>query len=897
MSTDRKDIGAFSGRLAAFYLDCIEAEDRRALQLRTQDRGKSFVAPWSGTEPLLHPGADAERLAPTTASERAYLAKGAAGPSGPDTGYYGYPLRFDGRGRLAPLFVLPVSVEDLGDRGGAPVYRVHRTGDLLLNRYLLTGYTDEERDHIQAELEGDEFATFAARLKAALAYFDDSPFEDAASPQLEPFPSDTGVRWVRTPVFLRDARGPFTYNLRQELSALKRYDSVQAGTRGTALGVLMGEAATPGEGIDPAEIRPLNPSQEQAAEAALRQPLTVITGPPGTGKSQVVIDLLATAILEARPVLFASKNNQAIDVVRERLREALGEPYDFSLRLGNKEAMDALAPELLERLARLEETGPPGDDEEARAAVQGVKAKLARLDRLESDVREATVAERSAAEPVPELWRSATPADARPPLDLRTLRDLLEEARAYGGETPLGLVRWLRRLFRGSAVRRELTDGLDAALAAAPAEVRENVSLDVMQEDGYAPIIRALRLSIAYHGWLGARAEAQKAKEALRGALSRADTPEEERAALKTELADATTRLCRAVWARRLYDNADEARAALRAYQRAREGVSGKGAAFARSLDVFSAAQERLAACFPIWITTALSVKNALPLRPSLFDLVVIDEASQCDLASAVPLLYRARRAAVIGDPNQLRHIPGIDVKQEAGLASSSALLPAWSYVRHSLFDATARANRDAGRGEPLFLDEHYRSHPSIIAFSNRQFYGGQLKVRTDLGRLAQIVPTAQQGVFWHDVRGRVPQAARSAYNEPELDAVLEHVRLLLETLGAEATVGVVTPFRAQSDRIKRRIREAPWYDSFRERVGTGTAHTFQGDERDVIVFSPVVSEGMRDGTRRWAATTEALLNVAVTRARAGLHVVGDAEACRAAGGPLGALVSHAATT
>src|SRR5690606_26766974 len=130
--------------------------------------------------------------------------------------------------------------------------------------------------------------------------------------------------------------------------------SLQTETRGSALGVLLGQSGKIQTPTEVAEVLPLNPSQEMAASTTLSQPLTVITGPPGTGKSQVVVDILATAVLEQRPVLFASKNNQAVDVVRQRLREALGEPYDFSLRVGSREAMDSLASDLLDRISRLQ---------------------------------------------------------------------------------------------------------------------------------------------------------------------------------------------------------------------------------------------------------------------------------------------------------------------------------------------------------------------------------------------------------------------------------------------------------------------------------------------------------------------------------------------------------------
>jgi superfamily I DNA and/or RNA helicase len=303
---------------------------------------------------------------------------------------------------------------------------------------------------------------------------------------------------------------------------------------------------------------------------------------------------------------------------------------------------------------------------------------------------------------------------------------------------------------------------------------------------------------------------------------------------------------------------------------------------------------KEVAQFLPIWITTALSVRNAIPLRPAVFDLVIIDEASQCDIASALPLLYRAKRVVVIGDPHQLHHIPGIDETIEQSLSTSRSSMPDWSYVKHSLFDVAARAFKKTGYREPLFLDEHYRSTRSIITFSNNQFYGGRLSIQTDEEAMRRRLPGVEQGVFWKDVRGSVPTVSRSAYNPQEVDAVLLHIEALMQEHGPETTIGIVTPFRAQADRLKSRVRAADWYDVRDKRLRVGTAHTFQGDECDIIVFSPVVAEGMKQGSRSWAATTESLLNVAVTRARAALHIVGDRGACAGAGGPLGALSRHA---
>jgi hypothetical protein len=69
--------------------------------------------------------------------------------------------------------------------------------------------------------------------------------------------------------------------------------------------------------------------------------------------------------------------------------------------------------------------------------------------------------------------------------------------------------------------------------------------------------------------------------------------------------------------------------------------------------------------------------------------------------------------------------------------------------------------------------------------------------------------------------------------------------------------------------------------------ITIGTAHRFQGDEKDIIVFSPAVSEGIKPGTLHWIQTTSQLLNVAVTRARSLFIIIGDQQICRQTTGPL----------
>ena len=103
-------------RLIGFYLTCIETEDRRSLRLPASSYGKSFIAPWTANEPLLHPAADHVDLVPQNDVELSFLtsAEGQAGT--PERLFYGFPLLLDADDYLAPLFILEIEITRDGDR-------------------------------------------------------------------------------------------------------------------------------------------------------------------------------------------------------------------------------------------------------------------------------------------------------------------------------------------------------------------------------------------------------------------------------------------------------------------------------------------------------------------------------------------------------------------------------------------------------------------------------------------------------------------------------------------------------------------------------------------------------------------------------------------------------------
>jgi very-short-patch-repair endonuclease len=670
-------------------------------------------------------------------------------------------------------------------------------------------------------------------------------------------------------------RSPFTVGLERELSDLRTVDdaAIAGSSLGTLLGAPGGRTAIEGPLIEPG---PLNAEQRTAVRQALSEPLSVITGPPGTGKSQVVAAILVNAAWRGLRVLFASKNNKAVDVVLERVN-ALS-PRPIMLRLGTR----ALQEELAEQITAILSSRPTDDDRRAyelmRVKLTSVDEELQRLalqtqqlielrnwvDKLERAAERARrILSLASFEDADKL--SIADAEAR----VADLREALRRSKRE--EAP-----FFQRLFwtfLKESRNRQLLNSVDNLEALArPDFAREQRFLPERSLAAGVEFVEALKAASSY-------------KTALRLLSSAPDT-----GALAAKVADQTRALADVSseawsnWTTLLPDRlTDQDRTALGDYAAILRTISKadeEGGTIASQVwRRYYQTAAKTAKALPCWAVTSLSARGRVPFQSGVFDLVVVDEASQCDIASAVPLLFRAKRAVVIGDPQQLRHISRLSQQHDQALMVKHDLLdnpgPAWGYHANSLFDLAA-----AKASSVVVLRDHHRSHADIINFSNAFFYGGRLRVATDYRRLRQPDGPA---IRWVNVIGNAMRPPTGgAVNQAEAAAVVEELRRIAIVQRFPGEIGVVTPFRAQANLIEELVARddvlAPMLAN--RSFISETAHKFQGDERDLIVFSPVMSRGMPVSATGFLKSQGNIFNVGITRARGALVVVGDAAAC-----------------
>lgn len=648
--------------------------------------------------------------------------------------------------------------------------------------------------------------------------------------------------------------------------------------------------------VDAAEFCLLNDDQRTACVQALTEALTVVTGPPGTGKSMVVAHALANSALRGRAALFASRNHQAIEAVEPRLN-AMTEPETLVLRPTRPFGAQAVQFEwyrgMTTLLSRPRREGIVEEKSAADAAVQSdlalrreLEFLMADLLRLEEELVEAEAGLRDALQNVPASWQAVIKTMPRLPAReaVSRLRATVEWFSRVPSKWLLRAVLWPLQVYRLHAARNQFrslaaeigsTEGgvmvaIPEALKPSPTEMREVCDQWLLLIN----LVQAAQRCDSIKKRLVAAPNRNELGNQLRETNARLESATLQWLRIAAESAGAS-----------ISSEQREIFAQLRAAMHNRPHELNDSAFTSEVGKAFREAMPELMQHFPLWAVSNLSVSRAIPLAPAVFDLVIVDEASQCDIASVVPLLYRARRALIVGDPNQLPHVTQISrdtemrIREQIGV--SEFAFERHTFAANSMFDLAASSrNRTA-----IELRSHYRCHPEIAEYCNSTFYNRTLWIMTDADALRARVGLNRtaRACTWHHVPGDAVPASSGCHSPAQLKAVLDELVRLREQ-GFAGSVGVVTPFRAQATRINDAV-----HDRFRQdclaawRFLVDTADGFQGDERDLILFSLVGNRGMPAGSAHFLQSTPNRFNVAVSRAKVAIAVFGDeqwAESC-----------------
>lgn len=680
----------------------------------------------------------------------------------------------------------------------------------------------------------------------------------------------------------------------------------------------------------------MDDSQRHAIATALNSKVSVITGPPGTGKTQMIVNLLANAMLKGKRVLVASKNNKAVDNIKYRFDQV--NDCQYLLRFGSRDMIKSkLIPSLVSMMdnipymrydaASLAKT-ISNYNQRCTAAADARKylGELVRLTdcepeqerylqdltagriRIEEDFKKAMDSLHAAYSPFDRISYLSEYDWNRKYTDIKKNINILQSKNS-------GLCKLFFNIFsKGKYAALLLND-----LLSLPSEIKECIEknsgirqvADVRNCDGLLNLCQVELEIVGRIKQYLAHMHAEKAKydtsirnNEIKSAAAKQKL-DETRNRIRI-LSDAQEQLLNTIKHAKDYISSisndllsgcikshlakSDSRHIIARYKNyLPDNIPWKS----QNIPSFAADARRFVDIFRLNSVTNLSIKNAYPMESELFDILIIDEASQCDVASALPLLYRARQLVVIGDPLQLKHITSVTESEEHIIKEHLSLSenPLVRYVDYSLWDYCNDLITGADtHNTRVTLDCHYRCHPQIIGYSNEMFYqrklGTTLKIRTK--EISSELP--EKGIVWTDVIGTQMSDTRNI-NEAEAKKAIS-IATDIARMYPDLSIGIISPFKHQAENISSRIPTM-----YTDRIVSDTVHKFQGDERDVIIYSLVVTDNSPETKIRWIDhNVPNLVNVAVTRARTTLYVVGNRRYIREHSNhnlPLGYLVEY----
>lgn len=539
-----------------------------------------------------------------------------------------------------------------------------------------------------------------------------------------------------------------------------------------------------------------NASQEQAVKAVLSNQISVIQGPPGTGKTQTILNIIANLLIAKKSVLIVSNNNSATENVLEKLgKNGLGFLVAPLGKRENKEAFVANQPPLNPELPSWRKTTM-----ELNQATSEVNSSLEKVETVFEMQKRLAICRQELAEI--EIEKSHFEQEHREKFAekevktssnkiLKILGQIKDYALRYQDDSK-GFLKRIKRLFERFSLelRLKLVIG-----------IKDELTLES------APKI------ITHLDWLFYLHRIHELKSEIgdiEHKLSQLDAK-----ALMKSLIDNSMTILKASLAQR--------------YKNERPIISSVQ-------DIFNGGESFLEN-YPVALSTTFSAKMCFNSE-TLFDYVIMDEASQVAVDTGFLALTCAKNAVIVGDTMQL---PNVVTEEDAAklddIRKIASVPDTYDATKHSFLCSVLATIPNVSE---TLLREHYRCHPDIINFCNQKFYGGNLLIMTQ--RMDD-----EKHLF--ALKTSEGQHCRGHYNQREIDAVKIEWMPLLDNLDE---TGIIAPYNRQVDQFRSQIPE----------IEAATVHKYQGREKDTIIMS------VTDDVITEFADNANLLNVAVSRAK-----------------------------
>jgi superfamily I DNA and/or RNA helicase len=485
-----------------------------------------------------------------------------------------------------------------------------------------------------------------------------------------------------------------------------------------------------------------NESQKLAVETTLGNSISIVEGPPGTGKTQTILNIIANLIVQNKTVAIVSNTNAAVFNVREKL-----EKYGYGMvvaSLGNNDNKNLFFDNIEEQTVNQDFNIPEERLTEAMNELQELDSILMKCFRyrnklatLKTELSDAELEFQhiKAEQPLQQNIKSALDKKFYRKWNFRKTLNLKKLLSAIDLENKLSIINKFRLV-------------LGYGLFDLNSVNQHNEELPVyVNHKFYELYIAKIKTEILnVENWLAANNEEANlkrfieiSKEVFNGALFEK------------------------------YNQLDKVAFTVEDYR--------------NQFDDFTKH-------YPVVLSATLSLHTSIP-KAHLFDYLIIDESSQVDIIKSAVCFSCCRNVVVVGDSMQLTHI--VDKQSKAAAEHFRVeynISPAYDYVKQNILNSLKSLFRDHIKS--VLLKEHYRCHPTIIGFCNKKYYNNKLVIMTSTDNHPfRIIETNISG-------------EKGNYNQRQIDETDFYIRENYSA--DYTKVGVVTPYRNHAVILKKQL-------------------------------------------------------------------------------------------